>query len=127
MERFKKYIDLALVLAALVVWYLLRHLLLQVWDIFRLPMMENWPLSLPAIISLVVAIGAFVYVRRSPKAFGFLGEVATELSKVTWPTMQETVASTGVIVVMIAISSMTMFLFDAIWGTFTQRLLTLFT
>lgn len=125
MERFKKYIDFSLILAAAVVWYLLRHLLLQVWDIFRLPVMENWPLSLPALIALLVAVGGFIYVRRSAQAYGFLGEVATELSKVTWPTMQETVASTGVIVVMIGIASMMMFSFDALWGTLTRSLLTL--
>lgn len=112
-------------LAALVIWYLLRHLLLQVWDIFRLPMMDHWPLSLPALIALAIAVGGFIYVRRNPKAYGFLGEVATELSKVTWPTMQETVASTGVIVVMIGIASMMMFSFDAIWGTLTRSLIAL--
>jgi preprotein translocase SecE subunit len=55
----------------------------------------------------------------------FLNDVAVELSKVTWPTMQETVASTGVIIVMVGIASLLMFFFDTLWGTLTRSFLTL--
>ncbi|MDL1872604.1 preprotein translocase subunit SecE [Deltaproteobacteria bacterium PRO3] len=125
MDRYKKYIDLGLGLAAVAVGFLLYQFLLQIWDLFRLPLMENLPLSLPALVALVVALGLFLFFRSNAKSYNFLGEVATELSKVTWPTRQETVASTGVIIVMVGIASLIMFGFDALWGTLTARLLTL--
>ncbi|MFO1464697.1 MAG: preprotein translocase subunit SecE [bacterium] len=125
MERYKKYIDLGLALAAVALWFLLRQFLLQLWELFHLPLMENLPLELPGIIALVVAGGLFLFFRTNAKSMTFLSEVATELAKVSWPTMQETVASTGVIVVMVGIASLIMFGFDALWGTLTARLLTL--
>ncbi len=50
-------------------------------------------------------------------------EVIVELSKVTWPTRKETVVSTGVIVVMVAIAAVLMFGIDALWGTLTSYFL----
>ena len=125
MDRYKKYIDLGLGLAALALWFLLRQFLLQMWELFHLPLMENLPITLPSLIALVIAAGLFLFFRSNAKSYNFLGEVATELSKVTWPTRQETVASTGVIIVMVGIASLIMFGFDALWGTVTARLLTL--
>jgi len=125
MERYRKYIDFSLLLAAAVVWFLLRHFLTQVWELFRLPVVDSLPISLPSLIALLVAAGGFFFVRTNVKAFGFLNDVAAELTKVTWPTSQETLASTGVIIVMVGIASLIMFGFDALWGTLTRSLLTL--
>ncbi|HCU24236.1 MAG TPA: preprotein translocase subunit SecE [Deltaproteobacteria bacterium] len=125
MERYRKYIDLALLLLAAALWFLLRHFLTQVWDLFRLPLVTSLPISLPSLIALLVAVGGFFFARTNAKVFGFLGEVAGELAKVAWPTLQETMASTGVIIVMVGIASLIMFGFDALWGTLTRSLLTL--
>ncbi len=51
-------------------------------------------------------------------------EVVLELSKVTWPLPRETVTSAAVVVVMVAIASAILSLFDSLWGTLTQKLLT---
>ena len=125
MDRYKKYIDLGLALAAVAVGFLLQQFFLQLWDLFHLPLMENLPVSLPSLLAGLIALGLFLFFRSNAKSYNFLGEVATELSKVTWPSRQETVASTGVIIVMVGIASLIMFGFDALWGTLTARLLTL--
>ncbi len=125
MNRYQKYVDLALALAALAVWYLLRQMLFQVWELFRLPQWEGLPIQTPGFIALAAAAGAFITVRTNRKAMTFLNEVAMELSKVTWPNRKETVASTGVIIVMVGIASVIMFLFDTVWGTLTRSFLTL--
>jgi len=90
-------------------------------------MMENLslPLPLPTLIAIVVALAVFIAVRANGKAMTFFNEVATELSKVSWPTKEETVQSTGVIIVMVGIASIIMFLYDTFWGTVTSRLLKL--
>jgi preprotein translocase subunit SecE len=125
MNRFQKWIDLGLGLAAVALWFLLSQMLTQVWTIFRLPLMADWPIQLPALLALVGSAGAFALTRWNARAMAFLNDVAVELSKVTWPTMQETVASTGVIIVMVGIASLLMFFFDTLWGTLTRSFLTL--
>lgn len=125
MSRYRKWIDLGLTLTGAALWLLLNQMLAQVWDIFRLPLFTEWPIQLPTLLALVVAIGFFVWIRRHKKTMIFLDEVATELSKVTWPNSKETVASTGVIIVMVGIASVILFLFDTLWGTLTNSFLAL--
>jgi preprotein translocase subunit SecE len=125
MSRYRKYIDLGLGLAALALWFVLRQMFDQVWEVFRLPLFEQSPIQLPTLIALVLAFLAFIFARSNHKVFNFLDEVATELSKVSWPTSQETITSTGVIVVMVGIAALILFGFDAIWGTLTNSFLTL--
>lgn len=125
MNRYRKYIDLGLVLAVLAFAFLFRQMLDQVWDIFRLPLVEDWPVQIPTLIA--VGVGGLLYfvLRSQPRVMGFLEDVASELSKVAWPNVQETVASTGVIVVMVGLASLIMFVFDTLWGTLTRSFLTL--
>jgi preprotein translocase subunit SecE len=46
----------------------------------------------------------------------YLGEVRTELKKVTWPTKQELIAQTQVVVGLLIIIGVFMFLWDVILG-----------
>ncbi len=110
-------------LAAVALWLVLKQMLEQVWEIFRLPLLEGAPVQLPALAAGVLSLLAFLIARINRKVFNFLDEVANELAKVSWPTMQETVASTGVIIVMVGIASLILFGFDGLWGTLTQKLL----
>jgi len=125
MNRYQKWIDFALLLACAGLAYLLSQMLGQIWDLFRLPLVESLPIPLPTLISVVVGILAFVLVRTNAKAMEFFNEVATELSKVSWPTTQETIQSTGVIIVMVSIASIIMLLYNTFWGTITSSLLSL--
>ncbi|MBI2975236.1 MAG: preprotein translocase subunit SecE, partial [Deltaproteobacteria bacterium] len=45
-----------------------------------------------------------------------------ELAKVTWPPKKETLLSTAVIAIMVAICSMIIFGFDTLWGTVVKLL-----
>lgn len=119
----KKYLDIALAVLALIVWAMFRQLLGFGWDLLRLPIYEALPVGLPDIIAFALAIVTFVVLKRNEKVNEFGLEVIVELSKVTWPTRKETVVSTGVIIVMVAIASMLMFGIDALWGTLTSHFL----
>ncbi len=119
----KKYLDIALVVLALIVWALFHQLLSFGWGLLRLPVYEFLPVSVPAIIAAVLAIITFVILKRNETVNEFGLEVVVELSKVTWPTRKETMLSTGVIIVMVAIASVLMFGIDALWGTLTSRFL----
>ena len=125
MNRYRKWVDLTLALAGVALWFMFRQAFEQVWEIFRLPLMPDWPIQFPALAALVFALVIFVLVRRNKKVMTFLDEVSQELAKVTWPKGKETVASTGVIIVMVGIASGILFLFDTLWGTLTKSFLSL--
>jgi preprotein translocase subunit SecE len=46
--------------------------------------------------------------------FGFLQEVRTEASKVTWPSRRETLITTGLVLLMVVVSSLFFFFTDTI-------------
>ena len=50
--------------------------------------------------------------------FKFLQEVRTETAKVTWPTRRETVITTGMVFVMVLVSSIFFFLADQVIRVF---------
>ncbi len=58
-----------------------------------------------------------------PQSRQFLTEVASELRKVHWPTRQETVAATVVVLVVVAIVSLWLGLVDAVISFFFTRFL----
>ncbi|MBF0492042.1 MAG: preprotein translocase subunit SecE [Deltaproteobacteria bacterium] len=123
MTAHKKYLDLSLLVLAFLVWFLFELLIGFFWDLFALPVLVDWPVGYPHIIAFVFALVFYVGIKRQ-KSVGIFGlEVISELSKVTWPTQKETLVSTGVIIVMLAIASILLFLMDTVWGTLTRSFL----
>ena len=125
MNRYRKWVDLSMALTGVAFWFLLRQMFGQVWEVFRLPLYSEWPVQLPSVAALVLALLAFALTKRNKKTMTFLDEVSIELAKVTWPKGKDTLASTGVIIVMVGIASVILFLFDTLWGTLTKSFLTL--
>lgn len=121
----QKWVNLGLLLGSLLVFLLLGKLTVAVWDMARLPLMEDWVVEPPYLLSFVIAAGLGIWTRRNERANGFFNEVALELSRVTWPGRKETVASAGVVIVLIGIASVILFLIDSLWGTMIQGIMTL--
>ena len=74
---------------------------------------------------LPVAVGAIVFtvLIRHVRANAFLDEVAAELRKVTWPSHQDVVRSTTVVLVCVIIASFILAGFDLLWGKLIGYLL----
>ncbi len=123
MTVYKKYLDLSLLLLSIIAWFALKLLIGFFWNYFSLPVLVDWPIGYPEIIALVLAVVFYVALKKQEKVNVFGLEVITELSKITWPTQKETLVSTGVIIVMVAIASVLLFLMDTLWGTLTQKFL----
>lgn len=64
-------------------------------------------------------------VRMVKGAFRFLGEVKAELIKVAWPTKDEVIASTWVVVFAVAITSVWIFAADQVSGILINGLIRL--
>jgi len=121
----KRILDFSLLGLSVLAWWFIREFILTIWDFFRLPIQENWPVSLPEILAFGIGLATFIILKRQKKVNEFGLEVINEFSKVTWPTQKETALSTVVIIIMVAIASVILFFFDVIWGTFTRSLMEL--
>lgn len=96
------------------------------------PLLANFEVSNPeialglnatSVAAFIVGIVTFFVLNRHPVAYRFTDEVVTEFRKVTWPSKEETVRSTTVVVVFTVIVSLALAGYDWIWGEITSRVL----
>ena len=65
----------------------------------------------------------FLLLNRHAKAYGFTNEVIDELRKVVWPTKQETIRSTLVVVIFTFIVAFSLAAYDYVWAQVTEMFL----
>lgn len=85
-----------------------------------------WTTALRGLLALIGAIAAFaVFTQTSAgrQTLEFVEESRFELRKVVWPTRQESIRMTGVIVVVIVVFSLFLALVDFLIGTGINKLL----
>ena len=123
MEKTQKWVNLGLLVAAVLIFLFLNQLFSALWGMARLPVNEDWPIEPAQILAFVVAAGAAFWARRYRRSNVFLNEVAEELSKVSWPERKDTVSSAGVVVILLSIASVVLFLIDSLWRFAVQGLL----
>ncbi|MBU4484518.1 preprotein translocase subunit SecE [bacterium] len=117
MNKNTKLVSLSFLACAVVAWLFFRQLADALWDVFKLNAPVDWVVAPSDIIGIVVGIVVFIVMNRVSVIRNFTDEVIGELAKVTWPEKKETVLSTGIIVIMVAIASLILLGFDVIWGT----------
>jgi preprotein translocase subunit SecE len=71
-------------------------------------------------LSAVIGIGAALYYWYRTRARTLAEEVATEMSKVTWPTRTEVTNGTFVVIVATLVSTVFFALMDRFWGFVTN-------
>jgi preprotein translocase SecE subunit len=111
----ERWVQLGFAVTALLLVWLSGHVISTVWYIFADP---SEPVVTAA--SVIFGIGTAVVLYRSPSVYALSTEVADELSKVTWPTRQETTNSTVVVIVTSIIAAVFLGFFDAIWSAVTD-------
>ena len=96
------------------------------------PLLANFEVSNPELFlglnatnlaAFVVAIVTFFVLLRHPVAYRVTDEVVAEFRKVTWPSREETIRSTTVVVVFTVIVASALAGYDWIWGEITSRVL----
>jgi preprotein translocase subunit SecE len=75
---------------------------------------EDW--SLTTVLGFVIAAVAAAVAWRVPRTQTVSLEVASELKKVTWPTLRETRAATVAVVVATFVAAVILGLFDYVWA-----------
>jgi preprotein translocase subunit SecE len=111
-----KPVHLMYLVGAVILFYLLQWSIDWVWGFFA-----TSPSDFK--ISLFAAIGASVggiVLYRNERIYTLANEVASELSKVTWPTGKEVRTATLTVIVMAIISALILGLFDFVWSNLTE-------
>jgi preprotein translocase subunit SecE len=111
-----KPVHLMYLVGAVILFYLLQWSIDWIWGFFA-----TSPSDFK--ISLFAAIGASVggiVLYRNERIYTLANEVASELSKVTWPTGKEVRTATLTVIVMAIISALILGLFDFVWSNLTE-------
>jgi len=121
--KVNKYVQLAFAFSAIVGWILAGKFATFLFDVIA----PDWNLAvlgeqfrIADFFGLVVGVGLWVYLRMEARIVDFSREVATELSKVTWPARKEVKTSTIVVVATSVVISLLLGFFDYVWGLLTS-------
>lgn len=121
----KRWVLFAYGVASVFVFLTMRQVLMVASDFFRLQEMTlGGVVSAFDVGAVMLGVVAFFVLSKNAKATAFMSEVVVELSKVTWPVRRETLLSTVVVVVLVGIAAIILALFDALWGTLSEKILT---
>ncbi len=91
--------------------------LLIVAGVFAYTWFEQWPGALRALVvvgGLVAATAVFLTSHKGAQTLGFLSEARFELRKVVWPTRQEAMRTTGVVILAVIIIALLLAGFDVV-------------
>lgn len=106
-----------------VLWVLSRagfqYVYMTFYQIRRMPGIQFLREGLP----IILAVGLFAFLLRHSRVNELMDEVVAELRKVTWPTRDDVVKSTTVVLVCILIASVILGFLDGAWGKIVGYLL----
>lgn len=111
----ERWVQFAFIVFAGVLFFVAERLTAVIWEQFAEPDMT----IVSAVAAIIGILGAFLLYRDS-RVNALSHEVVGELSKVTWPTKQETYVSTVVVIVTSLIAAVYTGLMDALWSAFTD-------
>ncbi len=122
MENRQKWINLTYVAAAMLVAYILFAGATKLSIILdfegRIRSLDKIILASSALAGVLIFLG----MNRSESANTFMGEVVSEVGKVTWPTQEETTKSTIAVLVAVVIAGFALWLIDSL-GVYVLSLL----
>lgn len=120
-----RYINLCFAIWGLLLWVTLSkflNLLLEYLEITNTQLLGE-QLTLSSAIGAALAVGITVFMWRHPKIQKWSNEVANELAKVTWPTMDETKRNTIIVIIFSLVISSILATFDFFWKWLTDLIL----
>jgi preprotein translocase subunit SecE len=111
MVGIRRYVHIAFVVIALVLAFFLSNIFAWIGGAFG-QSYSMMGFDLWSMLAVGVSFLVAFLLWRSPAVFGFAEEVADEIKKVTWPTLEETKTATWVVIAMVAIFSVALGIYD---------------
>ncbi|MDX9721110.1 MAG: preprotein translocase subunit SecE [Myxococcota bacterium] len=125
MEDITRWVNLTFVFAGMLLWWAFARISESVMDLVGVPdahvLGEN--LTRATVAGFVAAVLVTGIGWRNKKLYEGTLNVAREVKKVTWPTLDETKAATRVVIVMTIIVALILALFDAVFSRLTGIIL----
>ena len=115
----ERWVQFAFVAIAVITFFISGKLITFIWELLGEYAGAPKATLITAVAAVIGVLTGFLLYRRSDVK-DRADEVAGELSKVTWPTREETWRNTVVTVVTSIIAAVYLGLFDTLWGTFTD-------
>jgi preprotein translocase subunit SecE len=121
-----RLIAIGYVVLALAAGLFLEHVLLIGFGAFgptqplTRPLAGEWTWS--TVIGLAITAGAAIWLWTNRKTHDVSLEIASELRKVSWPSLAETRAATIAVIVASIISAVLLGLFDVFWQFLTDKI-----
>lgn len=121
----QRYTVIGIVIMAILVALALSHGLHTIWveaGWTDYPVVSR-EVTLTKLLAYAIALGAATFAIKHGPTFQLANEVVDELSKVTWPSREETGSATVVVIVTVVVCSLYLGVFDAMWLWLTDWLL----
>lgn len=119
-----RWVYLAFLIGTAITFWMLRNLITLVWDRITLAV-DTVPEPQPLVVvaaALILAIGGALATFRNPNANGFVREVAEEYGRITWPTREEAMNHTVVVIAVSLVATVILAVFDYAWGALSDLL-----
>jgi preprotein translocase subunit SecE len=111
-EEGKKWIQATVAVVCILVGYVLVSFFEKLAEWFALETMIPYFFGVTQVVSVLLALTAYIFVMRNPKSSDFLSNVYQEIVKVVWPDSQQTWRHTFVIMVAVTIFGFIFGFFD---------------
>lgn len=108
----KKWIQTSVAILCMIVVYVLIKFFTQIGEWFQLESKVPYYMAGTQFISVLIALGTFLYIVNNTKTRTFLDEVYQETAKVIWPDRNETVRHTIGIMIGVTIVGTLLAVFD---------------
>jgi len=126
MRSRQRFVVIGVISLAIIIALVVAHGLEWIWVQFGLDdpfLLGTRDLPLSTLIAYGVTLIAVVVLLRHKATMELANEVVDELTKVTWPTREETGNATIVVIVAVLISAGYLGAFDAVWLALTDWIL----
>ncbi len=124
MEDVSRYVSMAYLVGGLVVaWVFAKTSDLIFTSLTPRANIAFAGISLSVIVGVVLAVLLTVALWRNRRAYQWTTEVAVELSRVTWPDLDETRQSTIIVIAFSVVLALCLSLFDFVWKFATDAIL----
>jgi preprotein translocase SecE subunit len=111
-EEGKKWIQASVAVVCILAGYVLISFFEKMAEWFALESIVPYFFAVTQVVSVLLAIAAYVSIMRTPKSADFLANVYQETLKVVWPDRQQTWRHTFVIMVAVTIMGFIFGFFD---------------
>ena len=121
-----RLVAIAYVVLGLLAGLFLEHVLLAAFGGFgptqplTRPLYNDWTWS--SLIGLAIAAVIGLYLWNQPKTHDVSLEIATELKRVSWPSLAETRAASIAVIVATVIAALLLGMFDVFWQFLTDKI-----